>query len=231
MKKWQEERNYRRVRSEGGEVIANIITVDGMDVEVPEDVYLAYAQADRRERYITEEQSSGKLLSLEQMEEDALLPDYVGAETSPSAETEALEREELRNLAEQKQILLLALLSLKDTERELINALFFDGASTREYAQRMGVSQRAVIKRRDRILRDLKKFFENCIPAIRITTRTEEQSAQCAPRPAGSLAASRGERFYLRRDGVGSAARRDAVRADNETQCTGQHEEAGLLRD
>lgn len=76
MKKWQEERNYRRVRNEGGEVIANIITVDGMDVEVPEDVYLAYAQADRRERYITEEQSSGKLLSLEQMEEDALLPDY-----------------------------------------------------------------------------------------------------------------------------------------------------------
>ena len=85
MKKWQEERNYRRVRNEGGEVIANIITVDGMDVEVPEDVYLAYAQADRRERYITEEQSSGKLLSLEQMENDALLPDYVGAEADPFA--------------------------------------------------------------------------------------------------------------------------------------------------
>ena len=102
MKKWQEERNYRRVRNEGGEVIANIITVDGMDVEVPEDVYLAYAQADRREGYIMEEQSSGKLLSLEQMEEDALLPDYVGAETAPSAETEALEREELRNLAENR---------------------------------------------------------------------------------------------------------------------------------
>ena len=110
------------------------LTVDGMDVEVPEDVYLAYSQADRRDRYITEEQSSGKLLSLEQMENDALLPDYVGAETAPSAETEALEREELRNLAEQKQILLLALLSLKDTDRELINALFFDGASTRENA-------------------------------------------------------------------------------------------------
>ena len=156
MKKWQEERNYRRIYNEAGEAIANIITVDGVDVEVAEDVYLAYSQADRRERYVREEQSSGKLLSLEQMEEDALLPDYVGAETAPSAETEALEREELRNLAEQKQILLLALLSLKDTDRELINALFFDGASTREYAQRMGVSQRAVIKRRDRILRDLK---------------------------------------------------------------------------
>lgn len=161
MKKWQEKRNYRRVRNEAGEVIANIITVDGMDVEVPEDVYLAYSQADRRERYVREEMESGILLSLEQMEEDALFPDYVGAETAPSAETEALEREEFRDLAEQKQILLLALLSPTDDDRELINALFFDGASTREYAQRIGVSQRAVIKRRDRILRDLKKFFEN----------------------------------------------------------------------
>lgn len=50
MKKWQEERNYRRVRSEGGEVIANIITVDGMDVEVPEDVYLAYEDKKQRHR-------------------------------------------------------------------------------------------------------------------------------------------------------------------------------------
>lgn len=161
MKKWQEERNYRRVRNEGGEVIANIITVDGMDVEVPEDVYLAYAQADRRERYITEEQSSGKLLSLEQMEEDDLLPDYVGAEVAPSAEEEALEREQTQSLSEWKEMLLLAMLSLNDVDRKLINALFFDGVSTRDYAARIGITQRAVIKRRDRILRDLKKYFEN----------------------------------------------------------------------
>ena len=70
MKKWQEERNYRRIYNEAGEVIANIITVDGVDVEVAEDVYLAYSQADRRERYVWEEQFSGKILSLEQMAED-----------------------------------------------------------------------------------------------------------------------------------------------------------------
>ena len=52
MKKWKEERNYRRIYNEAGEVIANIITVDGVDVEVAEDVYLAYSQADRRERYV-----------------------------------------------------------------------------------------------------------------------------------------------------------------------------------
>ena len=147
MKKWQEERNYRRIYNEAGEVIANIITVDGVDVEVAEDV--------------REEQFSGKILSLEQMAEDDLLSDYVGAETAPSAEEEALEREQAQSLAERKEMLLLAMLSLNDADRELINALFFDGASTRDYAARIGITQRAVIKRRDRILRDLKKCFEN----------------------------------------------------------------------
>ena len=161
MKKWQESRNYRRIKNENGEVIANIITVEGRDVEVPEDVFNAYAQADRRERYLLEEQSVGRVLSLEQMAEDDLLPNCVGAEAPPSAEEEVLKREQVRTLAEAKQILLLAMLTLNDADRELISALFFDGVSTREYAGRIGVSQRAVIKRRDRILRDLKKYFEN----------------------------------------------------------------------
>ena len=95
------------------------------------------------------------------MAEDDLLPDYVGAEAAPSAEEEALEREQAQSLAEWKEMLLLAMLSLNDADREMINALFFDGASTRDYAARIGITQRAVIKRRDRILRDLKKCFEN----------------------------------------------------------------------
>ena len=37
---------------------------------------------------------------------------------------------------------------------------FYDHVSTRAYARRIGVTQHAVIKRRDRILRDMKKFFE-----------------------------------------------------------------------
>ena len=99
--------------------------------------------------------------ALEQMAEDDLLSDYVGAEAAPSAEEEALEREQEQSLAEWKEMLLLAMLSLNDADRELINALFFDGASTRDYAARIGITQRAVIKRRDGILRDLKKYFEN----------------------------------------------------------------------
>ena len=52
MEKWQENRNYRKIRDENGTVIANIITVDGRDVAVTEDVFAAYAQMDRRERYL-----------------------------------------------------------------------------------------------------------------------------------------------------------------------------------
>ena len=111
--------------------------------------------------YISAISENIKTQMQEQMAEDDLLPDYVGAEAAPSAEEEALEREQAQSLAEQKEMLLLAMLSLNDADRELINALFFDGASTRDYAARIGITQRAVIKRRDRILRDLKKCFEN----------------------------------------------------------------------
>ena len=154
MKKWQENRNYKRIRDEKGNVVANIITVDGVDVAVTEDVFAAYTRMDRRERYLTEDTpSSNQQLSLEQMAEDGILPDYVGAETTPSAEDCCLQKE-------QSDMLLAALPSLEDRDRQLITALFYDHLSTRECARRIGVTQRAVIKRRDRILRDLKKYFE-----------------------------------------------------------------------
>lgn len=154
MKKWQENRNYRKIRDDSGEVIVHIITVDGIDVSVTEDVFEAYARIDRRERYLSEDvPAGGQQLSLEQMAEDGVLPDYVGEEMSPSAEDCCL-RKELSGM------LLAALLSLEDRDRQLITALFYDHLSTREYARRLGVTQRAVIKRRDRILKELKKYFE-----------------------------------------------------------------------
>ena len=88
------------------------------------------------------------------------MPDYVGAETAPSAEDCVLARESEREREELTSLLLAALIALEDWDRQLITALFYDPLSTREYARRIGVTQRAVIKRRDRILRDMKKYFE-----------------------------------------------------------------------
>ena len=91
MKNWQESRNYRRIKDKDGNIIANIITVDGVDVEVTEDVFLAYSQADRRERYIAEEVEPGRVLSLERLMEDGVPLVELGIEQEPSAENIVLE--------------------------------------------------------------------------------------------------------------------------------------------
>lgn len=51
MKKWQKQRNYRRVKDKDGNVIKNIIKINGQSVEVSEEVFLAYSQSDRKVRY------------------------------------------------------------------------------------------------------------------------------------------------------------------------------------
>ena len=56
---WKKSRNYRRVIDESGNVTP-VITVDGVDVTVTEEVYVAYAQMDRRERYLSVIQSVAK---------------------------------------------------------------------------------------------------------------------------------------------------------------------------
>ena len=47
---WKKSRNYRRVIDENGNVIP-VITVDGVDVEVTEEVYAFYVKTDCHEQY------------------------------------------------------------------------------------------------------------------------------------------------------------------------------------
>lgn len=160
MKKWQKERNYRRVRDESGKIIANIIAVDGVNVEVTEEVFLAYSQMDCRERHLKEKRS-GRELSLDQMQENGGLPSYVGSEDISDVVDIVLQNEEQAELTVHKQLLETALSLLSEEEKQLIQALFFDEMSTRQYAKQIGVYQRAVIYRRDKLLEKLRKsFFE-----------------------------------------------------------------------
>ena len=157
MKSWKKKRNYHRVRDENGEVTAHIITVDGKEVEVTTDVYAAYAGADRRERYTTEDmKEEERPVSLEQLQEQHSQAGYSGTNLSPSAE------EVFEKLEEQK-ILRTALAEMNEKDRELIEALFYDGVSTRDYAKRTGVSHTAVIKRKNQLLKVLKKIFNTNI--------------------------------------------------------------------
>lgn len=156
MKHWQEKRNYQHVRDEAGNVRSNIITVDGIDVEVSDEVYLAYTQLDRRERYLMEEVEVDRKLSLEKLLKSGVPLERLGMEKSPSAEDIVLQNE-----AWQQREQLLSQLSeaLSREEWQMIQALYWEGVSAREYARRLGVYHRTVLYWRDKILEKLRQQF------------------------------------------------------------------------
>ena len=156
---WQIKRNYQRIYDQDGKVTANIITVDGVDVEVTEEVFLAYSQMDRRERYLSEDTAAGRILSLEQMGEDEVLPHYVGSEVFPDIEDAYLEREESERYNDLLRQLPNAIDSLDASERQLIDALYIKGISGSEYARKTGISKMAISKRKTRIIKKLKNFL------------------------------------------------------------------------
>ena len=72
MKNWQKNRNYKRIKDKDGNVVANIITVFGQDVEVSDEIFDTYSQMDRRARYIGEDIPAESEISLERTIEDGI---------------------------------------------------------------------------------------------------------------------------------------------------------------
>ena len=147
MEKWQKDRNYRRIKDEDGNVVANVITVDGVTVEVSDEVFLAYSQADRRERYLSERDAAEGLLSTGLLEVGSV----------PSAEDSCLEREENQTWENWKKMLPEVLKELEPDEQDLIQTLFFRGVSAREYARELGVYHQVVLHRKGKVLKKLRK--------------------------------------------------------------------------
>ena len=59
------------------------------------------------------------------------------------------------------QLLTKALKTLKKEDRDLIRALYYEGFTEKTYAERLGVNQSVISRKRKRILRDLRKDFED----------------------------------------------------------------------
>jgi len=150
MKQWQKDRNYRKYTNDDG-TFTYVITVDGQDVPVNEDVYKAYSQADRRERYCAE-RDRGRLLSLDQMldEGSETLMKHLAEQSIESAEEIAIKRI-------QEKEALLALTCLAPDERRLVQSVVMKCVTEQEYADTIGISQVAVHKRKEKIL---KKLFD-----------------------------------------------------------------------
>ena len=149
MQNWQKDRNYRKHENADGS-ITYTITIDGVDVEVGEDVFKAYSQSDRRERYLVE-RDAGRLLSLERFKDDGITLDHLVDEHIESAETSVFHGMLIEQARE-------AFMFLDDDERDLIQALVIDGVTERDYAAEIGLSQKGVNKRKHKILEKLKKM-------------------------------------------------------------------------
>ncbi len=159
MKKWQKNRNYKRVKDKDGNVVANIITVFGQDVEVSDEIFDTYSQMDRRARYIGEDIPAENEISLERTMEDGIHIETL-ENAEPSAEEICIEHENAKMREEQAKHLPIALAKLSDDEKRLIDALYFRGLGVREYAREISVPPMKIVRDRNRILDKLKNIFQ-----------------------------------------------------------------------
>ena len=97
---------------------------------------------------------------LDKMAEDGMSVEAVSHQFAPSAEEILIAREN-EQTQHKLEMLKQALSQLDEADRTLIKAVYFENISMREYARRICVSHSTIAKRRNRILRTLKKYFEN----------------------------------------------------------------------
>ena len=130
------------------------IPVQGYLLEVDQRQYEDFYRAKEREKYLRKLNAKYGLLSIEAFDtEDDNGADYIQAETEDVAETVAhlLLLDKLR----------LIITMLKKEDQDLIQAMFYEGLTERQYAERCRVNRNAVHKRKVRILAQIKKLLEN----------------------------------------------------------------------
>lgn len=151
MKQWKKERNHRKYHDEDG-TLQCIITVDGVSAEVSLEVFEAYAQEDRRERY-GYERDTGKLFSLDQIDEEGMQQSSLFQHKNESLEYSVVQKLMIEQL-------LSVLPLLREEEQEIITCLYYDGCSIRKHAKEKGLSEFAIRHRKRKLLLKLKKNLE-----------------------------------------------------------------------
>ena len=140
--------DYRKMYPEAGEEVISLLRTTERKMQYQEyDLKTEQTIISQEDQTITTIPSRED--SLERLAEQ---------EVQFAGEGESVEETVLRKL--QYEQLHKALSLLPDDERELIDRLFFQGQTEREAAECMGIYRNAVHKRKNHILKKLKKFFE-----------------------------------------------------------------------
>jgi len=143
------------------------IWVSGQTIEVTDEVYDAYMKGDRKMRYFENDlkteriflDEDGQIKQIILSREDSLDRLMDDNAEQFSDRHESVEDMVLRKISVER--LHTALSTLSEKERELIETLFFEEKTERDVASAMGISQPAVHKQKNKILKKLKLFLEN----------------------------------------------------------------------
>ena len=126
------------------------IPIEGKLIEVEENVYVAYYKMGRRERYLEERDQTNGVLSYDALDHDGMVGQEMFDDPSVrSLEDIALAKELIDQLHRCIEM-------LPRAERELIQAIYFEGMSDREYSKRINKTQPAVSGRHKKVLSKLR---------------------------------------------------------------------------
>lgn len=143
------------------------IWVSGQTIEVTDEVYDAYMKGDRKMRYFENDLKTERIFLDEDGQIKQIIPsreDSLDRLMDDNAEQFSDRHESMEDMVLHKisiERLYAALSTLSEKERELIEALFFEEKTERDVASTMGISQPAVHKQKNKILKKLKLFLEN----------------------------------------------------------------------
>lgn len=140
--------------------------ISGQFIEVTDEVYDAYMKGDRKMRYFESDLKAERFLLDKEGQIRQIIPsreDSLDRLMDDNAEQFADQQESVEDIVFRRfsiERLYAALELLTEKERSLINALFFDEMTEREVARVLGISQPAVHKQKNKILKKLKVFLE-----------------------------------------------------------------------
>lgn len=142
------------------------IWINGWPVEVTDEVYSVYMKGDRKMRYFENDLKTERFLLDENGQVKQIIPsreDSLDRLTEDNAQQFSDGRKSVEDVVIQQIMtdkLHTAISQLTEKEQDLIQALFFEEMTEREYADQLGVYHNAVHKRKMRILEKLKKLLK-----------------------------------------------------------------------
>lgn len=141
------------------------LSIGGKSVKVSEEVYREYMRFERKERYLMKDLKEEKIFVDRDAKEVKIIP---SREDSYERLLENNQQFSAPGKSPEEQLLHALLLeqlekalhNLSTDELALLYALFYEEKTESQVGKRLNVSQAAVSKRKTKVLKKLRKFFE-----------------------------------------------------------------------